>query len=41
MLRIIGRQSGESVELVPKKKATLGMICRKGRFWAWNERVRE
>jgi len=34
MLRSIGKQSGESVESVPKKKrkATLGRICRKGRF---------
>jgi len=41
MLRSIGKQSGESVESVPKKKrkATLGRICRKGRFEAWNERV--
>ena len=34
MLRSIGKQSGESVESVLKKKrkATLGRICRKGRF---------
>ena len=34
MLRNIGKQSEESVESVPKKKmkATVGMICRKGRF---------
>jgi len=34
----IGKQSGESVESVQKKKrkATVGMICRKGR----DERVR-
>jgi len=33
MLRSIGKQSGESVESVPKKKrkATVGMTCRKGR----------
>jgi len=33
---------GESVESVLKKKrkATVGRICRKGRFQAWNERVR-
>jgi len=42
MLRSIGKQSGESVELVltKKRKATVGRICRKGRFKAWNERVR-
>jgi len=30
------------VESVLKKKgkATVGRICRKGRFYAWNERVR-
>ena len=34
MLRSIGKQSKEYVESVPKrkKKATLGRICRKGRF---------
>jgi len=33
MLRSIGKQSGESVESVLKKrKATVGMICRKGWF---------
>ena len=34
MLRSIGKQSGESVESVLKKKrrATVGMICRKGMF---------
>jgi len=34
MLRSIGKQSGESVESVPKKKrkATARRICRKGRF---------
>jgi len=33
-LRYIGKQSGESVESVlkKKKKATVGRICRKGRF---------
>jgi len=42
MLKSIGKQSAESVELVLKKtgKATVGRICRKGRFYAWNERVR-
>jgi len=32
MLRSIGKQSGESVESVPKKKrqAMVGSICRKG-----------
>jgi len=36
MLRSIGKQSGESVESVRKKKrkATVGRICRKGRFKA-------
>jgi len=40
MLRSIGKQSGESVESVLKKKskATVGRIYRKGRFSAWNER---
>ena len=34
MRRIIGKQSGEYVESVVKKKrkATVGGICRKGRF---------
>jgi len=34
MLRSIGKQSGESVESVLKKKrkATVGRICRNGRF---------
>jgi len=34
MLRSIGKQSGESVESVLKKKrkATVGRICRKGRL---------
>jgi len=34
MLRSIGKQSGESVESVLKKKtnAALGRICRKGGF---------
>jgi len=42
MLGSIGEQSRESVESVLKKKgkATVGRICRKGRFYAWNERVR-
>ena len=37
MLRHISKQSGESVESVLKKKrkATVGRICRKGR---WNGR---
>ena len=41
MLRSIGKQSGESVQSVLRKnkKATVGRICRKGRFSAWNERV--
>ena len=29
----------ESV-LKKKRKAAVGKICRKGRFYAWNERVR-
>jgi len=34
MLRSVGKQSGESMESVRKKKrkATEGRICRKGRF---------
>jgi len=42
MLRSIGKQSGESVESVLKKKrkATVGRIYRKRRLLAWNERVR-
>jgi len=34
MLTSIDKQSAESVESVPrkKKKATIGRICRKGRF---------
>ena len=42
MLRSIGKQSGESVESVRKNKrnATVGRICRKGRFQAWNKRVK-
>jgi len=34
MLRSIGKHSGESVESVmeKKRKATVGGICRKGRF---------
>ena len=42
MLRSIGKQSGERVESVleKKRKATVGGICRKGRFQAWNERVK-
>jgi len=36
MLRSIGKQSGECVELTQKekRKATVGRICRKGRFKA-------
>ena len=43
MLRNISKQSGESVEsaVEKKRKVTVGRICRKGRFLAWNERVRE
>ena len=42
MIRSIGKQSGEFVESFlknknKKKKATVGMIGRKGRLWAWNE----
>jgi len=42
MLRSSSKRFGESVESVLKKKrkATVGRICRKGRFKAWNERVR-
>ena len=34
MFRSIGKQSGESMESVldKKRKATLGRVCRKGRF---------
>ena len=34
MLRSIGKQCGESVDSVleKKRKATMGRICRKGRF---------
>jgi len=41
LLTSMGKQSGESVELVLKKKrkATVGRICRKERFYAWDERV--
>jgi len=41
-LRSIGKQSEESVESVLKKKreTTVGRTCIKGRFKAWNERVR-
>jgi len=43
MLRSIGKQFGESVESImnKKRKTTVGRICRKRRFYAWNERVRE
>ena len=42
MLRSIGKQSAKSVESVPKQKwkSVVRRICRKGRFQAWNERVR-
>jgi len=42
MLRSIGKQSGESMELVMKKKrkAMVGRICRKGRFQGCNERLK-
>jgi len=42
-LRSISKQSGESVESVLKKKrkATVGRICRKGKFEACNEGVIE
>ena len=42
MLRSVGKQSGKSLESVLKKKrkATVGLICRKGRFQTWNERVK-
>jgi len=42
MLTSIGKRSGESGESVLKKKrkATMGRICRKGSFLAWNERAR-
>jgi len=29
-----------AVSLEEERKATMGRICRKGRFYAWNERVR-
>jgi len=43
MLRSVGKQCGESVESVlkKKKKAIEGRICAKGRFQAWSERMRE
>jgi len=39
MLRSIGKQSGESVESVlkKKKKSAVGRMCRTGRFKARNE----
>ena len=42
MLRSVGKQFGESVEafLKKKRKATVGRICRNGRFFAWNKRLR-
>jgi len=42
MLKSSSKQFGESVASVleKKRKATVGRICRKGRFKAWNERVR-
>jgi len=41
MLRSVDKQSGESVESVLKKKrkATVGMICKKMKVKGWNERV--
>jgi len=41
-LKNIGKLSGESVESVLEKqrKATVGRICRKGKFKAWDERAR-
>ena len=39
MLRSIAVESAESV-LEKKRKSTMGRICRKGRFQAWNERVK-
>ena len=43
MFRSVGKQSGESVESVMKKKrkATVERICRTGRFLVWNERLRD
>jgi len=37
-----GKQSRESVESVLKKKrkATVGRICTKRRFYVWNEKVK-
>jgi len=42
MLTSNSKQSGESVVSPEEEKVgyTVGRICRKGRFWAWNERVR-
>jgi len=42
MLRCNSKQSGESGQSVLKKKrkATVERICGKGRFRAWNERLR-
>jgi len=39
MLISISKQSGESVQsdLKKRRKATVGRICRKGRFQAWSE----
>ena len=41
MLRSIGKHSRESVESVLKKKRNdaVGRICRKRRYYAWNERA--
>jgi len=42
VLRSIGKQPGDRiVSPEEEKKATVGRICRKGSFSAWNERVRE
>jgi len=42
IFKCIGKQSGESVESVLKKKmkTTLGKICRKRKVLAWNERMK-
>jgi len=43
MLRSTSKQSGESSvnsDLEKKRKVTVGKICRKGKFEAWNERVK-
>jgi len=43
MLRSTSKQSEESSvnsDLEKKRKVMVGRICRKGRFEAWNERVK-